>query len=126
MLARAVVTLALCAVAACATTRPPELRVLGVDDGFRHEVVFVQVTNPTSKPMRLTKLEYRFAAARTTLAEGELVLAREVPAGEAVVVEVPLTASTDEPITLRGRLTAVTDRIVRIFSVSAEVDPPAR
>jgi hypothetical protein len=92
----------------CATTRSPELRVLGVHEEPRHEVVFVQVTNPARLPMRLTKLEYRFAAGRTTVSEGALELAREVPAGEA-------------PLTLRGKLTAVTDQIVRIFDVSAEV-----
>ena len=87
-------------------------------------VVFVQVTNPARQPMRLTKLEYRFAAGRTTVSEGELELAREVPAGEAVVVEVPILAAAGEaPLTLIGKLTAVTDQIVRIFHVSAEVAP---
>ncbi|HWU87487.1 MAG TPA: hypothetical protein VN253_09445 [Kofleriaceae bacterium] len=113
--------------AGCATTRSPELRVLGVHEEPRHEVVFVQVTNPARQPMRLTRLEYRFAAGRTTVAEGELALAREVPAGEAVVVEVPIHAAAgEEPLTLRGKLTAVTDQIVRIFDVSAEVAPAAK
>jgi hypothetical protein len=126
----------------CATTRSPGLRVLGVHEEPRHEVVFVEVTNPARQPMRLTKLEYRFAAGRTTVAQGELELAREVPAGEAVVVEVPIdphgsqggrgshdrigAAAGEEPLTLRGKLTAVTDQIVRIFEVSAEVAPGTR
>lgn len=116
----------------CATTRSPELRVLGVHEEPRHEVVFVEVTNPARQPMRLTKLEYRFAAGRTTVAQGELELAREVPAGEAVVVEVPISAAAgeaaagEEPLTLRGKLTAVTDQIVRIFEVHAEVAPSTR
>ena len=114
----------------CATTTSPELRVLGLHDEPRHEVVFVEVTNPARQPMRLTKLEYRFAAGRTTVAQGELELAREVPAGEAVVVEVPIGAAAGEageaPLTLRGKLTAVTDQIVRIFEVSAEVAPSTR
>ncbi len=119
----------------CATARSPELRVLGIHEARRHEVLFVQVTNPANRPMRLTKLEYRFAAGGATVAEGELALAREVPAGEAIVVEVPVdlpeelpgnvpaTAAPREPLTLRGKLTAVTDQIVRIFNVSAEVSP---
>lgn len=107
----------------CASTRSPELRVLGVHEEPRHEVVFVQVTNPANRPMRLTKLEYRFAAGGATISEGELALAREVPAGEAVVVEVPMNVAYDAPLTLRGKLTAVTDQIVRIFNVSAELQP---
>ena len=128
MARRLVLVLALAlAFAGCAATRSPELRVLGVQAEPRHEVVFVQVTNPARQPMRLTKLEYRFAAGRTTVSEGELALAREVPAGEAVVVEVPIYAATSEaPLTLRGKLTAVTDQIVRIFDVSAEVAPGAK
>jgi len=115
------------AFAGCATTRSPELRVLGVHEEPRHEVVFVQVTNPARLPMRLTKLQYRFAAGRTTISEGELELSRDVPAGEAVVVEVPIHAAASEaPLTLRGKLTAVTDQIVRIFDVSAEVGPGAK
>lgn len=113
----------------CATARSPELRVLGIQEARRHEVVFVQVTNPAKRPMRLTKLEYRFAAGGATLTEGELALAREVPAGEAIVVEVPVevsvTGAPNEPLTLRGKLTAVTDQIVRIFNVSAKVQPPS-
>lgn len=116
----------------CATARSPELRVLGIHEARRHEILFVQVTNPANRPMRLTKLEYRFAAGSATVSKGELALAREVPAGEAIVVEVPIevpaTAAPREPLTLRGKLTAVTDQIVRIFNVSAEVapsEPPA-
>jgi hypothetical protein len=112
-------------VAGCATARSPELRVLGVHAETRREVVFVQVTNPASRAMRLTKLEYRFAAGGATVSEGELELARDVPAGEAIVVEVPMTAGPREPLTLRGKLTAVTDQIVRIFNVSAELQPAA-
>jgi hypothetical protein len=115
----------------CATARSPELRVLGIQEARRHEILFVQVTNPANRPMRLTKLEYRFAAGSATVSKGELALAREVPAGEAIVVEVPIdlpaevpgTVAPREPLTLRGKLTAVTDQIVRIFNVSAEVAP---
>jgi len=114
------------AFAGCATARSPELRVLGVHEAPRHEVVFVQVTNPANRPMQLTKLEYRFAAGSETISQGALDLARDVPAGEAIVVEIPMDVAPREPLTLRGKLTAVTDQIVRSFNVSAEVQPGAK
>lgn len=114
------------ALVGCATARSPELRVLGVHEEPRHDVVFVQVTNPAARAMRLTKLEYRFAAGGATVSEGALELARDVPAGEAIVVEVPISGPPSEPLTLRGKLTAVTDQIVRIFNVTAEVQPGAK
>lgn len=123
-----VCSLSLAAVAGgCATTRPPELRVLGVDHRLgnapRSEVVFVQVTNPSRRPMRLTKLEYTFASQGHTVSTGEVPLARDVPAGAAVVVEVPLDSESVGALTLRGKLTAELDQIVRSFTVSAQVAP---
>ena len=53
-------------VTACHPQSPPELRVLGT----RHEVVYVQVTNPAPHAMRLEKLDYKFEAAHQTVAEG--------------------------------------------------------
>jgi len=99
----------------------PEVRVLGIHEARRHEVVFVEVTNPASRSMRLTKLEYTFASQGSTVSTGKIALAREVPAGSAVVVEVPLELSVDGPMTLQGKLTAELDQIVRTFSVSAQV-----
>ncbi len=101
--------------------------MLGVHEARRHEVVFVQVTNPAKRSMRLTKLEYTFASQGTTVSTGKLALAREVPAGAAVVVEVPLELAIEGPMTLRGKLTAELDQIVRTFTVSAMVSasPPA-
>lgn len=112
------------ALVGCAA-KGPEVRVLGIHEVRRHEVVFVQVTNPASRPMRLTKLEYTFASQGTTLSTGALPLSREVPAGTAVVVEVPLDLEVDGPLTLRGKLTAELDQIIRTFTVSATVSPPA-
>ena len=64
--------------------------------------MFVQVTNPARRPMRLTKLEYTFASAQgATVSEGECRSQREVPAGAAVVVEVPLETESTETLTLR-------------------------
>lgn len=109
------------ALVACATAgSTPTLRVLGVHNATQaHEVVFVQVSNPASRPMRLTKLEYTFAASGTTLSTGELSLDRDVPASSAVVVEVPVEGTG--AMTLKGTLTAELDRIEQTFQVSAQV-----
>ena len=109
--------------AGCHPGQSPQLRVLGVQQETRHDVVFVQVTNPASHSMRLTKLEYTFAAAGETVSEGEVPLAREGPAGAAVVVEIPLDSPSEKPMTLSGKLTAELNQIVQIFSVSAQIGP---
>jgi hypothetical protein len=112
------------ALASCRSGPSPELHVLGVQQEPRHDVVFVQVTNPASHKMRLTRLEYTFAAAGQTVSAGEVALARDVPAGAAVVVQIPLDSPSEQPMTLSGKLTAELDQIVQIFSVSAQVAPP--
>lgn len=115
--------LAITAVAGCAGGPSPQLHVLGVHEEPRHDVVFVQVTNPASHAMRLTRLEYRFAAAGQTVSTGEMALARDVPAGEAIVVEIPLDGPPAKHLTLFGKLTAELDQIVQSFSVSAQIAP---
>ena len=110
-------------VGACHAGPSPQRHVLGVHEEPRHDVVFVQVTNPASHAMRLTRLEYRFAAAGHTVSAGEMALARDVPAGEAIVVEIPLDGSSEKPMTLFGKLTAELDQIVQSFSVSAQIAP---
>jgi LEA14-like dessication related protein len=108
----------------CHLGKTPELRVLGVHDApSAHEVVFVQVTNPASQSMRLTKLEYTFAADGATVSTGDITLERDVPAGAAVVVEVPLDSDSTKPMTLQGVLTAELDQIVRTFQVEAQIRP---
>jgi hypothetical protein len=112
------------AASACHSSRSPELTVLGVREApVSHGVVFLQVTNPASRPMRLTKLEYTFASQGTRISSGELPLARDLAAGAAVVVEVPLESNATGPMTLRGTLVAELDQIVRTYTVSAQVDP---
>jgi hypothetical protein len=107
----------------CHAAKSPELRVLGVHDAVARDVVFVQVTNPASKPMRLTKLEYTFAAAGQTVSTGEVPLERDVPAGAAVVVEVPFDSESQKPMTLKGTLVAELDEMVREFQISAQIQP---
>jgi LEA14-like dessication related protein len=109
----------------CRSAGGPQLRVLGVHDDAptAHEVVYVQVTNPANQPMKLTKLEYTFAADGATVSTGEVPLARDIPAGAAVVVEVPLDSTSDKPMTLQGKLTAESDQVVRTFDVEAQIAP---
>jgi len=114
------------AASGCHAGKPPEMRVIGVHDTARDEVVFVQVSNPASRPMRLTKLDYAFAADGSTVSTGELSLEREVPAGAVVVVEVPLTVQsgpTSKLLTLQGTLTAELDKMIHTFAVSAQIQP---
>jgi LEA14-like dessication related protein len=120
----ALLVFALGLIVGCRGSTSPELRVVGVHEALRHDVVFMQVTNPASHAMRLTKLEYTFAADGATVSEGEVSLAREVPAGAAVVVEIPLEAPSEKPMTMSGKLTAELNQIVHIFSVSAQIQPP--
>ncbi|MBA3540753.1 MAG: hypothetical protein H0T79_14170, partial [Deltaproteobacteria bacterium] len=103
------------------------LRIVGVHERARHgDVVFVQVTNPARRSMRLTQLRYTFAADGATVSTGVVALSREIQPGAAVVVEVPLDAPNGTtPLTMIGELTAELDAIVRIFRVSAQIDPHA-
>lgn len=112
-----------CAVATgCHSGRTPELRVLGVHEAPSSHV-FVQVRNPASRPLRLTRLQYTFASAKGTMvSEGDVVLEREIPAGSTAVVEVPL-AESNEPLTLEGRVTAEQGQYVRRFTVVAQIQP---
>ncbi len=110
----------------------PELRVLGVQSPApkQPDIVVVQLTNPASRPLRLTRLNYTFASsAGITVSTGEMPLSREVPAGQAIVVEIPLELApaeqeanpTGSALTLRGVLTTETDEIVKTFRVQAQV-----
>ena len=93
-------------------------------DADAQHVVFVQVTNPASQAMRLTKLEYKFEASGSTVSTGEVPLSRDLPADSTVVVEVPLDAASvpaNKPLKLEGNLTAQTAEITRTFPVEADV-----
>jgi hypothetical protein len=119
---RLLICLALLA-SACHAHSSPQLRVLGIHDATSREVVFVQVTNPAATAMRLTKLDYTFAASGQTVSSGEVPLARDVPAGSTVVVEVPFDSASKRPMMLEGTLTAELDQMVREFQISAQIQP---
>jgi hypothetical protein len=118
------VSFALTLATGCHSGKSPELRVLGTHN-TASSYVFVQVTNPARRPMKLTKLSYVFASANSgaTVAEGEMQLYREIPAGAAAVVEVPLDAESTEALMLRGTLTAELDEMVRSFKLTAQIQP---
>jgi len=120
----AIVSFALACATGCHTQKAPELRVLGVQDASSSHV-FVQVTNPARRAMKLTKLEYVFASATSgaTVSEGELSLYREIPAGAVAVVEVPLDAESSDTLMLRGTITAELDQVVRNFKLRAQIQP---
>jgi LEA14-like dessication related protein len=118
----------------CASTQSPQLKVLAVEPQRRVQprravVLYVEVVNPAARPMRLQRLQYTFAASGERTSTGEVPLTRIIEPGAAVVVEVPVTIESSdltpgETLTLRGKLYAELDRMVRTFSVSAEVPAP--
>ena len=73
--------------------------------------------------MRLTKLEYTFAAAGTTLSTGELPLERDVPAGARSSSRFRSTRDSKTPMMLKGKLIAELDQMVREFQISAQIQP---
>ena len=81
--------IALGAAAGCHPQKAPQLRVIEA----KPEVVFVQVTNPAnqSDAAHQARVHVR-GRSGATVSRGELDLSRDVPAGAAVVVEVPLDA----------------------------------
>ena len=46
-----------------------------------------------------------------------------MPAGAAVVVEVPIDTEAKQPLTLTGTITGELDKMVRIFQLSAQIQP---
>jgi hypothetical protein len=112
----------------CHAGGSPKLTLIGVHGRAAGEVVLVQVTNPATRPLRLTRLEYTFAAAGTTISQGDVELSRDVDPGAAVVVEVPIErpAGADDSAqttVLSGTLTAQDEELVRTFPVSAKLAP---
>lgn len=127
-------SLALCStVAACGAATQPQLKVLSMEragrEPGRNMVLFVEVVNPASRPMRLQRLQYTFASAGVRQPGGEVQLTRVVEPGAAVVVEVPVSIAAEawsagQRLTLAGRLYAEQDELVRSFAVTADVAVP--
>lgn len=111
-----------CAVAApgCAGQQHPALQVVAVENSAQNPILLVQVTNPERRSIRLQRLAYTFASGSHST-RGEVHLSRDVAAGSAVIVEVPVQLQGQGPFTLDGNLTALMDRIERNYSVHAAV-----
>ncbi|HWM84670.1 MAG TPA: hypothetical protein VNO33_02505 [Kofleriaceae bacterium] len=116
-------------VTACASSGP-RVTVLGVEQTHatprRELLVFVEVVNPTSRDLRLSRLEYRVRADSWFESAGQVALARDIGAGQSAVVEIPVpvrhAGSAHDgsiPYTLEGKLFAHEDHIERSWNVKA-------
>lgn len=126
---------ALCASCGGAT---PRIAVLGLDEppGERARedhtiVVFLEVVNPTSLSLQLSRLRYQLSAGTGAAGEagipGEVALARVVTAGATAVVEIPVTLPAASPpgsgaapgtrYTLSGELFAAFDHLEHSWPV---------
>jgi LEA14-like dessication related protein len=125
-------TLFALALAACISGQQPQLKVLSVESTSARPqdlVLFVEVSNPATRPLELQRLQYSFASKRQVVGSspvvGEVQLSRTVEPGAAVVVEVPLpfdhTLPHDQELILDGRLYASQDQLARSFVVQARV-----
>ncbi|WP_428267281.1 hypothetical protein [Haliangium sp.] len=135
-------TLACGLLGGCATVAP-EVHVLSVAEAERALPrdqestlwVSLEVVNPTSLPLLLSRLEYRVeaddAAARGQAATGEVMLERDVGADGAAVVEVPVSVPASALVvgpdgsahcTLSGWLFASADQVERSWPIEAEIE----
>lgn len=134
---------------ACGSSAP-HVKVLGVtdtqDEGRRASrvmVMFVEVVNPTSSELQLSRLQYEISSEAWFKGTGEVSLARALAPDSAVVVEVPVTladrrdgqAAGTIPYQLTGTLFAHDQEMERAYKVhsdgtldirSADGDPRVR
>lgn len=116
----------------CTVGSRPNVSVLGVSQPAHGQgledrsslTLFVEVTNPTSRDLRLSRLEYQLSASSWFETEGRIALERAVAAGTSTVVEIPVPLRSDAttggvPYVLRGRLVALENRIERSWKVEA-------
>lgn len=113
----------------------PRVNVLGVSEarnvasGARNKllVVFVEVVNPTSRDLELSRLEYDLESPSWFSTQGNVRLGRAVRAGSSAVVEIPVPvkrAAMDAPrgaaYQLQGKLFARDDSRERSWKVSVK------
>lgn len=115
----------------CASSARPRVNVLGVQETRSAPrsglLVFVEVVNPTSRALTLSRLEYRVRAASWFESEGQVSLTREVGAESSTIVEIPVPvqhAASGEDGTiqyvLEGKLFAREDRAERSWDVAVK------
>lgn len=90
-------------------------------------LVFVEVVNPTSRALTLSRLEYRVRASSWFESEGKVTLTRQVGAESSAIVEIPVPvqrAASEEdgriPYVLEGTLFAQEDRAERSWDVAVK------
>lgn len=128
----AVILLFALAAVGCAS-QGPKVQVLGVQSTVvaasqpSQLLVFVEVVNPGSRPLELSRLEYRVSAESWFRGQGQVPVSREVPAGSSAVIEIPVPVKSGGAASaqgvayrLEGRLFAVEDQVERSWDV--EVD----
>lgn len=115
--------------AGCGAAGKPRVNVLGVQETRSAPrsalLVFVEVVNPTSRALTVSRLEYRVRAASWFESEGEVRITREIGADSSAVVEIPVpverAASSEDgtiPYVLEGKLFAREDRAERSWDVA--------
>ncbi len=116
--------LSVLALTGCATVAP-RVDVLGMAPhaGADSALLFVEVTNPTQRPLELSRLRYNVQGPEEFKAQGEVRLERNVTAGASAIIEVPIqtwhVAASGGPIILTGRLYARDESIERSWKISA-------
>jgi hypothetical protein len=116
---------------ACGAHNSPRVSVLGVQESNAAPraslVVFVEVVNPTSRALTLSRLEYRVRARSWFESAGKVSLSRQVGAESSTIVEIPVpvahSAKNDEgviPYVLEGKLFAHEDRLERSWNVAVK------
>lgn len=121
----------LAAASGCATGAAPRVNVLGVQETRSAPrsglLVFVEVVNPTSRALTLSRLEYQVRAASWFESKGKVALHRDVGANSSTIVEIPVpverAASAEDgtiPYVLEGKLFAREDRAERSWNVAVK------
>ena len=118
-------------VAGCGGANKPRVNVLGVQETRAAPrnalLVFVEVVNPTSRALTLSRLEYRVRATSWFESAGQVRLARQIGAQSSAVVEISVpverAASQEDgriPYVLEGKLFAQEDRMERSWDVAVK------
>lgn len=116
---------------ACGAHNSPRVNVLGVQESRAAPraslLVFVEVVNPTSRSLTLSRLEYRVRASSWFESAGKVSLSRQVGAESSTIVEIPVpvahASKSDDgviPYVLEGKLFAHEDRLERSWNVAVK------
>ena len=131
---RALSPLVLAATVVACGGSAPHVKVLGMTetqardrDASRVMVMFVEVVNPTSTELRLSRLQYQISSSAWFDGTGEITLSRALAPDSAMVVEVPVTMADrgDDvgnnaiPYQLRGVLYARDQDMERAYRVQS-------